>query len=842
MPINNRQNYSFLQDYNNLDVALQIWGEGYLGKEDFLHVAIARKAPRLLEWVCQNGVDSNGIPVVTELALPFLDWNKINKVLVADEAIYHGTTFEKVLALISNIKENLDSIEAAPVVTTTDALNSKLIANALVEGTSIINQSAIPFYVDTIISKFYDLGKPYDVEYPLFYIDFKKEIKNEDIEKILKRLAQTEAVSHSISEDAIDYYSVSNYYREKNTKNTSFTYITDYLTSNSAYGLAVPDFSKLRFFKKGKRLCIASISPYTIPEHYITEDAQMFVGELLKVWNLLYKKARENARSFNDNRSQWYKSMVMTSNYLLSFAHFLQLRQNLLLAMQDEVIDKRFYLRLEDIQYLFGLDMSQQVLEILESIDCLESNRSFFCISSGGDSIIPSDYVQQYNYQIALDNLRDGQTKSVSLMISSIFSAMHWQVEFESRNKGRDDYKRLSFGESYNSMINRLGSSSSFSTLELSRLVHRCIDERIDKGTVVPGYVRNHHGVYSEWVRLFRSGENEDVYKDQLFRIVLSIVSRCFELSNTQFISRASFEYILTIIYLLQRDRGCAEKEIKEILDKDIFGIPLVPVFDRETNMYAITIDVDGQYVGIVDYALTSEIVKVDNFGNLSFSSSTYAQRLSSGCVLDGKVLEEINKIISFVIAYDKKIFGDSDDTRELLNYFFYLDKNIDLRRLVKEGKKELAKMIEEDNGSLSQLNQLSKLFSEIFLRFPDFRFGLDEQEYANSKLYKYLNDIYESINEQLQDRKMFYEVSFLDIPLNLWTYYKNHTTLDDFDEEYYTDYINWVESDNSPFMDKTGCASWLKINTSFQGILNCSALEVKQRLIELLNISKFDE
>ena len=46
-----------------------------------------------------------------------------------------GTTFEKVLALISNIKENLDSIEAAPVVTTTDAMNSKLIANALVEGT-----------------------------------------------------------------------------------------------------------------------------------------------------------------------------------------------------------------------------------------------------------------------------------------------------------------------------------------------------------------------------------------------------------------------------------------------------------------------------------------------------------------------------------------------------------------------------------------------------------------------------------------------------------------------------------------------------------------------------------
>ncbi len=71
MPINNRQNYSFLQDYNNLDVALQIWGEGYLGKEDFLHVAIARKAPRLLEWVCQNGVDSNGILSLLSLLCHF---------------------------------------------------------------------------------------------------------------------------------------------------------------------------------------------------------------------------------------------------------------------------------------------------------------------------------------------------------------------------------------------------------------------------------------------------------------------------------------------------------------------------------------------------------------------------------------------------------------------------------------------------------------------------------------------------------------------------------------------------------------------------------------------------
>ena len=833
MPTNKRQKSSFLQDYKTLDCLLQNWGERYFEKEDFLHIAISRKAPRLLEWVCLNCVESNDIPVVTELALPFLNWHHINKVLVADEAIYHGTTFEKVLNLVANVKGDTTGIEAAPVVTTIEALNSDMIANALIEGTRIINQSTIPFYVDTIISKFFDLGKPYDVEYPLFYIDFKEDIKDEQIDTILKRLARLETNTHSLSVDAIDFYSVSNYYREKNIENTSFTYITKYLTSNSAYGLAVPDFSKLRFFKKGRRLCVASISPYTIPEHYITEDTQMFVGDILNIWKILYRKAHENKEAFGEHKIQWYKSMAMTANYLLSFAHFLLLRQNLLLALQDEVVDRQFYLRLEDIQYLFGSDMAQQVLALLESIDILDSNRKFFSISNGPVAIIPSDYAPQYNYQIALDNLRKGQTKSVSLMISSIFSAMHWQVEVESRNRNRSDYERLSFGESYNSMIHRLSTSSTFSELELNKRVHRCIDERIDKGTVVPGYVRNQQGVYSEWVRLFRSGENEDVYRDQLFRTVLSIVSRCFDIAETQFISRASLEYILSVIYLIQRNKGKEGYQLDTLLDKDIFGIPLVPVFDSETNMYAISVEIDNQPFGIIDYALASQVLKLDEFGNLSFSSSTYAQRLSNGCVLEEETLDKLNNIISFVIAFDKKVFGDSDDIRELLNYFFYQDEKLNLKKKVIGGKDELLQMIEVNDGNIFQLKQLSKRFSEMFLRFPDPGLMFDYQDTANRELYHYLYNIYKQINEKLQDGTGFYAVSFLDIPLNLWAYYKNQVTLDDFDEDSYADYISWIESGKSPFNVEVS-SFWLNMH-SYQEILNYSVEEVRQRLFELL-------
>lgn len=525
--------------------------------------------------------------------------------------------------------------------------------------------------------------------------------------------------------------------------------------------------------------------------------------------------------------------MAMTANYLLSFAHFLQLRQNLLLALQDEVVDKQFYLRLEDIQYLFGSDMALQVLSLLESIDRLDSNRKFFSISNGPDAIIPSDYAPQYNYQIALDNLRKGQTKSVSLMISSIFSAMHWQVEVESRNRSRSDYERLSFGESYNSMIHRLSTSTTFSDQELNKRVHRCIDERIDKGTVVPGYVRNQQGVYSEWVRLFRSGENEDVYRDQLFRTLLSIVSRCFDIAETQFISRASLEYILTVIYLIQRDKDKEGNHLDTLLDKDIFGIPLVPVFDRETNMYAISIKIDDQPFGIIDYALASQVLKLDEFGNLSFSSSTYAQRLSNGCDLEEETLDKLNNIISFVIAYDKKVFGDSDDIRELLNYFFYQDEKLNLTTLVSAGKGELLQMIEEGDGNIFQLKQLSKSFSGMFLRFPDPGLMFDYQEIVNRELYHYLYNVYKQINEKLQDGTSFYAVSFLDIPLNLWAYYKNHVTLDDFDEDSYADYISWIESGRSPFNVEIS-TFWLNMH-SYQEILNYSVEEVRQRLFELL-------
>ena len=136
--------YSFLQDYDCLDYTIKDWGTHYFARKDYLHVAISRKAPRLLEWYAlqdNQKSEGNDIDIVTELALPFFDWNMYKNIIIADEAIYHGTTFERIISLIEEANHFANNIEAMPVVTTTDALLSDIIFKALVPGVSIISQS-----------------------------------------------------------------------------------------------------------------------------------------------------------------------------------------------------------------------------------------------------------------------------------------------------------------------------------------------------------------------------------------------------------------------------------------------------------------------------------------------------------------------------------------------------------------------------------------------------------------------------------------------------------------------------------------------------------------------------
>lgn len=165
----------FLENkFEILNTKLESWYRTLMA-QDAIIIAIARKAPRLLSY-CElkfPNLYNPNVKVISDIAIPFVDWGKTDKkCIVVDEAIYHGTTFEKVLEVAKrSIKDDNSDISGLPLVITQDALSAPNIVDSLKEGWSLIDTDKCNFFIDSIITKFFDLGKPYDIEYPLFYIN-----------------------------------------------------------------------------------------------------------------------------------------------------------------------------------------------------------------------------------------------------------------------------------------------------------------------------------------------------------------------------------------------------------------------------------------------------------------------------------------------------------------------------------------------------------------------------------------------------------------------------------------------------------------------------------------------
>lgn len=802
-----QQEYQNIDNYGIINQLIQEWVAKFMSDKESIHVAISRKAPRLLEWGMMSEV-GNDLTVVTELALPFIDWKKENKCLVVDEAIYHGTTFEKILSLLDFVNPNWKDLAAMPLVVTTEALGSDDITSHLTRGLKIISPEEIPFFVDTIISKFFELGKPYDIEYPLFYVDFKKEITDSDVMSFLDRLAENQSQQYGIDKSKIDYFKVENYCREQDRTYYTYTYCTDYLYDKGFYGMAKPDFSKLRFFVRGNRLCVASMSPYTIPDQYIERRCKAFTGKFLEVWVKLFEKAYGDGhgiRGASQNAEylyQWRKSMVMTINYLLSFQHFLKLKEAMLFVMGNDIDSRGFYQDPKDIQYLFGKEMTPCILQMLSGITSCEPNQAFLSLGKTVKSIIPSDYQKSYKFQMAADNFRKGQTENISLMLSSMFSSMHWLVEVQSRLMQRQDYSRLRFGESYASIQDRFQLVTNFSDTELLHGIHRGIDQRIDRGSIVPNYVKVKEGVAESWVRLFRSGENEDVFKDQLLRIMLTIVKSNFHFTGRQFMTRESLEYILSIFYFLEKE----DKKLLQVphveLHQKLFGLPWVPSFSVKSFMYEMKVRLGDKNVGLVAYAIDNDILKVDEFGYIVISSSSYVEKLIGGVPLDNEMQININKVVAFV--ENKVQLGTSVLTE--LNPLYEWDSSMLLSSFRQEVKKDILQVLCSDNFDLPSVKEATAAALTLVLRTVE----LSEEQYDESVTYYAVMQVWEQLAYQANIDEAISPI--------LW---KGLT--------------RYLRREGKRFEDEKSCYNWLCQLGGFQQLMNLPKEELKGKLAEIV-------
>lgn len=753
----------FLENnFEVLNTKLESW-YGKLMAQDAIVIAIARKAPRLLSYCKLKFPDlyNPTVKVISDIAIPFVNWREIDKrCIVIDEAIYHGTTFEKVLDVLTKvINDENTEVKGMPLVITQDALNAPKILESLVEGWNLIDSDKCNFFIDTIISKFFDLGKPYDIEYPLFYLSlpknkYSKEVLDESIETVLKLMAADD--EEKFRKKPI-FFKNMNYRREDGQTFSAFTYCTDYIYDEYQEAIK-PDFSKLRIFHTDDSICIASMAPHTINIKNLETNNNMFVGKMGEVWNLILKTAKDiNGKEDKNVEHQTQKSLVIFANYLLSANHFIRFKrklERLFAAVLGYDVD--FYLNAEDIQLLTGTENAEYVRDLLMALKSFEDIYTPFKESNTIDSLIPLMYKKDFLMQLTLDNMFD--KKTVGSIVSNVFSDLHWMVEVKSRRQPRSAYDRLEFGESLSSIRELCtGLLPGQSTLQS---IHKNIDMRIDRGSMVPDYVCVNDAYDTYWKRMFRSGENEDLTRDQHFRICINILSLYLSKINSTSVSSDELKILFA---LLAKDENIFSKKDREY--NGIFACKLnVAYKDGDYRVQVLQNDeVNDLLEKLENYHIISE---TDN-NRFDMAQSSYANLLSNGLPLSDKQDYRILRIVDFVAYAHRNI--DEAIINELKNYACFSEKTIE--KAFYEWKAKIISFLkEEDNENFMEL---SDAFADLYVSVPEPQLEVGNNLFASSEVGTWMKGKVASEEIHHYSQSMIDKMHAAFYILNLWAKYK---------------------------------------------------------------------
>lgn len=756
----------FLENnFEVLNTKLESW-YGKLMAQDAIIIAIARKAPRLLSYCKLKFPDlyNPTVKVISDIAIPFVNWREIDKrCVVIDEAIYHGTTFEKVLDVLTKvINDENTEVKGMPLVITQDALNAPKILESLVEGWNLIDSDKCNFFIDTIISKFFDLGKPYDIEYPLFYLSlsknkYSKEELDESIATVLKLMA---ADDEEKSSKKPIFFKNKNYRREDGQTFSAFTYCTDYIYDEYQEAIK-PDFSKLRIFHTDDSICIASMAPHTINIKNLETSNNMFVGKMGEVWNLILNTAKDiNGKEDKNVEHQTQKSLVIFANYLLSANHFIRFKrklERLFAAVLGYDVD--FYLKTEDIQLLAGTENAEYVRDLLMALKSFEDIYTPFKESNTIDSLIPLMYKKDFLMQLTLDNMFD--KKTVGSIISNVFSDLHWMVEVKSRRQPRSAYDRLEFGESLSS-IGEL-CTGLLPEQSTARNIHKNIDMRIDRGSMVPDYVCVNDAFNTYWKRMFRSGENEDLTRDQHFRICINILSLYLSKINSTSISSDELKLLFA---LLTKDENIFSKKDSEY--NCIFA----------SKMNVAYKDGDYRVQVLQNEEITDLLEKLENYHIISetancrfdMAQSSYANLLSNGLPLSDKQDYRILRIVDFVAYAHKNI--DEAIISELKNYACFSDNAIE--KAFDEWKTKIIIFLKEED--YENFMELSDAFADLYVSVPEPQLEIGDNLFASSEVGTWMKGKVASEEIHHFSQAMIDKLHAAFYILNLWNKYKGES------------------------------------------------------------------
>lgn len=482
--------------------------------QDFGHtpliVTVSRRMPHILYWymecIASNEIKQKleEIEIITEIALPFIDFNNQDKtyeIFLIDDMVNTGNTFNYIRTLIQEIS-HIKSLKSYVIFLRTKTFPFEFLNSGKVFiGMEYDNEKFRNCcdYISSIITA----TLPIDVTYPLLYLkeeqpDFSfatykklfKDSRSKEIENyVIKVFYRTPL--HLNDETVINAGEV----------NESYTSLLPSEVSSSLNN----DFAKIRSYMRLGKFVVMPYAPNILSDSQLTDENLFQNIEYKFIWETILNSINKeflsnydifdedsNSKEIIGNRSR--RSLVCVANYLYSLSSF-----NRILNDKRESVLPEFSIEISDLTLIVGANVAKKIFSLINNIldKKLVSPRTHQKIKVNS-TLIPENYDEEYTISkymsVKNDNMQDS-------LLAILKNARNRKKQFPSIFIEDMEYGVEGIMESFESLEKAL----LINNLERKVELYKWIDKKIDECVIVSRYAYTYdENRIRYWRRFFR--------------------------------------------------------------------------------------------------------------------------------------------------------------------------------------------------------------------------------------------------------------------------------------------------------------------------------------------------
>lgn len=699
---------------NSLEKLVEVLNSSIFSLDTDIVIALSRKGPRLLEYLRkEKGLKE--FPVITEHSLPFLfdqisrESTKEYRIFIVDDAVYYGST---VLALKDEIESYIkmfaltNRVKIQGIYTCIKDKDSLDFGSIPVYADQQIRPGYGHFFVKEMMKNLRSLGKSLEVEFPEFSFTSTKEV---DIDLFLSLLKE------NFGEDKV-------YKIDDPLGIPSITVILSQPKSAT--------FRKLRMFVKGNRVSVVAIAPELVNTNlklfrFVGFGEDVAVNDRWQEVVGLLNKVDEQFEDHSVNNRNLVRTGVVLLNYFSSIDTFLNFKDKVIDALRKvagNLVDQ--YLDTLNLYYLVG--NKTLVESITKAWNLVMQEEMYFTIPNAEREEKLSNHIvfessrlsNQEAKTLSMTNMVQViNSVSLSEALSAMFFNQSMMIERASRYVEVNRQSRLLFGYTYQYLWKSLWDYAD--RLESKDInyarIHQWVDIQIDNGSIVPQYIINSD--HLNWVRVLRTGENEDVQISHWGRWVIHVFKKMLITDEDKRIGkvlRKNLEGILTAVFLHFQDRIRNEEQKCTLqINKADFTLWLGLQQRREGCMDEGDCAIQ---INLIDFLISKNLLKNDN-RQLTISPGVADKEFSLYTTLSEDLVADIDAYIQLIF---KKI-GNAPSFfyiyQNTINYFLrdlFSVKDIEdkVKYVSLKIEENLDKILDEKDGGVHDKEYLDEIIS----------------------------------------------------------------------------------------------------------------------------------